>query len=83
MERVGGSEGEVTVQYATKDQEAIGGKDYESATGTLTFADGDATPEFITSQSVCNAERSARHLSLRGPSTQTAQLHKGVRPKSA
>ena len=47
VERVGGAQGEVTVEYATKDQEALAGKDYEPVSGTLTFADGDAGPRVI------------------------------------
>lgn len=48
VERVGGSKGEVSVQYHTKDQTAMGGKDYETVTGELTWADGDAEPKTIT-----------------------------------
>lgn len=48
IERVGGSEGEVTVRYATKDQQARCGRDYESVSGTLTFASGDSGPKEVT-----------------------------------
>jgi len=44
VERVGGTTGEVTVQYATKDQQARCGKDYESASGSIKFAAGDTGP---------------------------------------
>eukprot|EP00908_Phaeocystis_cordata_P011090 Transcript_21930.p1 GENE.Transcript_21930~~Transcript_21930.p1 ORF type:complete len:847 (+),score=396.79 Transcript_21930:160-2700(+) len=38
--RTGGLSGEVTIQYATKDQTATAGKDYVAQSGTLTFAHG-------------------------------------------
>ena len=47
VERVGGTEGEVSVHYQTKDQQAVGGCDYEHTSGTITFADGDSTPKEI------------------------------------
>ncbi len=45
VNRVGGSSGSVTVDYATQDATAIAGADYQTSLGTLSFADG------ITSQS--------------------------------
>jgi len=39
--RTGGSNGAVNVSYATRDRTAIAGSDYESASGTLTFQDGE------------------------------------------
>ena len=44
--RSGGSAGEVTVNYATSDGSATAGQDYTSASGTLTFASGEASKEF-------------------------------------
>lgn len=38
--RSNGSRGQVTCKYRTEDATAIGGLDYEVASGTLTFADG-------------------------------------------
>lgn len=40
VERVGGSEGAVSIDYATFNLEAIAGSDYESVSGTLQWADG-------------------------------------------
>lgn len=40
--RMGGSNGVVTVDYAATDGTATAGQDYVAASGTLTFADGDA-----------------------------------------
>jgi Ca2+/Na+ antiporter len=45
VQRVGGSKGEVTVDYATKNQKAVAGKDYEAKSGTLTFKDGDSAEQ--------------------------------------
>jgi len=47
IQRFGGSKGEVTVDYATKNQKAVAGKDYEAKSGSLTFADGDAKEQTI------------------------------------
>jgi len=48
VERVGGSSGEVTVQYKSKDQSALAGKDYERVQGELVFKDGDCAPKEVT-----------------------------------
>jgi hypothetical protein len=40
--RTGGSDGAVGVTYATTDGTAVAGSDYTTATGTLSWADGDA-----------------------------------------
>ncbi len=43
-----GSTGELTVQYRTEDGTAQAGTDYESVSGTLTWADGDqSSKEFV------------------------------------
>ena len=44
VERVGGSQGRVTVQYTTKDQDALAGADYEQRSGVVEFADGETGP---------------------------------------
>ncbi len=41
VERIGGSSGTVSVQYATSDGTAQAGSDYTAASGTLTFASGE------------------------------------------
>uniref|UniRef100_A0A7S2B921 Calx-beta domain-containing protein n=1 Tax=Haptolina brevifila TaxID=156173 RepID=A0A7S2B921_9EUKA len=43
--RVEGLKGEVTVEYATKDQQAKAGKDYDAISGELTFKDGEEGPK--------------------------------------
>jgi Ca2+/Na+ antiporter len=43
--RIGGSKGAVSAQYATKNQQAVAGKDYEAADGTFEWADGEAGPD--------------------------------------
>mmetsp|Transcript_52655 Transcript_52655/g.140116 ORF Transcript_52655/g.140116 Transcript_52655/m.140116 type:complete len:768 (+) Transcript_52655:68-2371(+) len=43
IDRIGGTEGEVTVEYTTKEQTATADADYVSAKGTLTFAEGESS----------------------------------------
>lgn len=44
--RTGGSDGRITVNYATGDGTATAGSDYTAASGTLTFNDGETTKTF-------------------------------------
>ncbi|MET0026516.1 MAG: Calx-beta domain-containing protein [Candidatus Thiodiazotropha sp.] len=46
VSREGGSSGSAVVNYATSDDTATAGSDYEVATGTLVFADGELTQDF-------------------------------------
>jgi hypothetical protein len=48
VRRVGGTNGELTVNYATTDGTATDGSDYVGATGTLTWADGDSSDKTLT-----------------------------------
>jgi hypothetical protein len=48
VSRVGGSAGAVSVRYATTGGTAAAGPDYDAASGTLTWADGDTTPRTFT-----------------------------------
>eukprot|EP00929_Paragymnodinium_shiwhaense_P000486 TRINITY_DN100724_c0_g1_i1.p1 TRINITY_DN100724_c0_g1~~TRINITY_DN100724_c0_g1_i1.p1 ORF type:complete len:840 (-),score=144.96 TRINITY_DN100724_c0_g1_i1:256-2775(-) len=43
--RKGGCVGKISVQYRTEDDTALGGLDYEQASGTLEFASGQASAE--------------------------------------
>lgn len=43
VQRIGGSDGEATVEFTTLDGTAIAGKDYTSVNGRLTFLDGETT----------------------------------------
>ena len=45
IQRAGGKDGEVKVQYTTKDQQARAGKDYVAIKGELTFADGETSKD--------------------------------------
>ena len=44
--RAGGTQGTVTVDFATVDGSATAGSDYQAASGTLTFADGEYVKTF-------------------------------------
>jgi choice-of-anchor C domain-containing protein len=48
VERIGGSSGAASVQYATANGSAIAGLDYGAASGTLNWAAGDASAKTIT-----------------------------------
>jgi hypothetical protein len=48
VNRMGGSSGAVSVAYATADGTAMAGTDYTAASGTLTWADGDASSKSFT-----------------------------------
>jgi chitinase len=43
--RTGGSDGAASVLYSTSGSSAVAGSDYASASGTLQWADGDASPK--------------------------------------
>ncbi|MFC1363576.1 MAG: hypothetical protein G8D61_07945 [gamma proteobacterium symbiont of Ctena orbiculata] len=44
--RSGGSAGDITVDYATSDGTALAAEDYQQASGTLTFLDGETSQSF-------------------------------------
>ena len=46
VQRVGGSNGSVSVEFATADGTAIAGQDYTATTGTLNFANGETSKSF-------------------------------------
>ena len=48
VDRLGGSIGAISVNYTTVDDTALAGTDYQAVSGTLSWADGDATPKTIT-----------------------------------
>jgi pimeloyl-ACP methyl ester carboxylesterase len=48
VRRVGGTNGELTVNYATTDGTATDGNDYVGTTGSLTWADGDSSDKTLT-----------------------------------
>lgn len=45
--RSDGNAGDVTVDYATADDTAVAGQDYQASAGTLTFLDGEASRTFM------------------------------------
>jgi hypothetical protein len=46
--RTGGTDGQVSVSYSATDRTAAAGLDYTATSGTLTWADGDASPQQFT-----------------------------------
>ena len=46
LERTGGSDGKVSINYITKNNTAIAGSDYTATSGKLTFADGETSKTF-------------------------------------
>ncbi len=55
LRRYGSSAGAVSVDYATVDGTAVGGTDFNAASGTVTWADGDGTDKTITLNLLDNA----------------------------
>jgi len=55
VQRTGGTSGSVSVQYATSNGTATAGSDYTAASGTLTWADGDATNKSFTVTPISDA----------------------------
>jgi hypothetical protein len=47
VQRLGGSQGAIRVDFATVDGTARAGLDYEAVTGTLEWADGDTSPRTV------------------------------------
>jgi uncharacterized repeat protein (TIGR01451 family) len=48
INRIGGSDRNIVVSYATKDDTAIAGSDYVEASGQLTWTDGDSHEQTLT-----------------------------------
>jgi len=55
VERTEGSNGEISVDYATSDTSATAGEDYVATSGTLTWADGDQSEKTITIEIIDDA----------------------------
>lgn len=55
LRRYGSSTGAVSVNYATVDATAVGGTDFTASSGTVSWADGDATDKTITLNLLDNA----------------------------
>lgn len=47
VRRIGGTTGDITVQYATTNGTAKAGVDYTNVTGTLTFVEGEVLQKFV------------------------------------
>jgi plastocyanin len=65
--RTGGSSGAVSVHYATSDGTAHAGRDYTSASGTLSWADGDASAKSFAVPLLANGSGTV-NLALSAPS---------------
>ena len=53
--RAGGSGGPLSVSYASADGSAVAGVDYQPASGTLTWAEGDAAPKAFAVPIIANS----------------------------
>lgn len=76
VERVGAGKGEVTTIYASRDETATVGSDYDEASGFLVWKDGDTNPKplyvFVTDDNLTEGDERVR-LVLKYP-TGNAQL---------
>ncbi|MBI4850741.1 MAG: VCBS repeat-containing protein [Acidobacteria bacterium] len=52
--RTGGSNGSVSVNYGTNNGSAVSGRDFNSASGSLNFTNGDASSKSFTIQTIAN-----------------------------
>jgi hypothetical protein len=71
VNRVGGSSGILSVNFATADNTAIAGQDYTSISGTLTFADGETSKTIslpIVNDAVVEVSETL-FVTLKSPST--------------
>ncbi len=70
VQRVGGTAGTVSVQYASSDGTATAGTDYTAASGTLNFADGVASQTFTvtTTEDTTSEADETLVLALSNPS---------------
>ncbi len=64
VQRVGGTDGAATVAYATGDGSATAGSDYNSASGTLYFSDGQGAQSFIVTILDDSSEEAAETVML-------------------
>lgn len=70
VNRVGGSKGTATISYQTENSTALSGSDYTAASGTLTFAPGEASKTFavhITHDSQSNEGDETVKLTIMNP----------------
>ena len=85
VDRTGGSSGTASVKYATSNGSAVAGTDYTAENGTLSWADGDASPKtfsvpisnatpFSGSKSFAITLSGASGSTLSTPSTATASI---------
>ncbi|WAK00370.1 autotransporter family protein [Methylobacter sp. YRD-M1] len=56
VERTGGTNGEVRVDYATVNRSALAGSDYTEKSGTLIWSAGDASPKTITIETTADSD---------------------------
>jgi len=90
VSRADGTQGEVTVDYATADGSATGGSDYTGVSGTLTFADGEFVKSFDVPlladddaegrETVTLTLTNARGGAVVGRATSTLTIDDDVRP---
>ena len=82
--RLGGTKGEVSVEYKTKDQSAKGGKDFDHIEGELKWEDGDDKPKKLDIVIHDDDEVDRPPLTLRphSPSSLTLISHPHLSPSS-
>jgi hypothetical protein len=81
VQRVNGSSGAVSVDYATSDGTATAGSDYRTASGTLVFAQGETTKVFSVVGMLTDGQALVTRRPFRSPGSRPGRTPPAPRPR--